>query len=69
MEMARYQHKKILKHSSNLIFVYTDGSGIDNHVGAVAVSSLTRLTKIVYIGNRETLTVYVAELQGIKLAL
>jgi hypothetical protein len=68
-EMARYQHKKLLKHSSNRIFIYTDGSGIDNHVGAAAVSPLTRSTKMAYMGNSETSTVYVAELQGIKLAL
>lgn len=54
---------------SNSTFVYTDGSGIDNHVGAAAVSPLTRYTRIVYIGKSETSTVYTTELQGIKLAL
>jgi hypothetical protein len=33
------------------------------------VSPLTRCTKMAYMGNRETLTVYAAELQCIKLAL
>lgn len=67
--MARNQHKEFLKHSSNCIFIYTNGSGIDNQVGAAAVSPLTRSTKIVYIRNSETSTVYAAELQGIKLTL
>ncbi|PQE10727.1 reverse transcriptase protein [Rutstroemia sp. NJR-2017a WRK4] len=66
---AKKQHKESLKHSSNRIFIYTDGSGIDNQVGAAAVSPLTRSTKMVYMGNSETSTVYAAELQGIKLAL
>jgi YD repeat-containing protein len=68
-ERARNQHKEFLKHSSNYILIYTDGSGIDNQVGAAAVSPLTRSTKMTYMGNSETSTVYAAELQGIKLAL
>ena len=67
--MARNQHKEFLKHSSNCIFIYTDGSGINNQVGAAAVSPLTRSTKMVYMGNSETSTVYAAKLQGINLAL
>lgn len=68
-EMAKNQHKEFLKHSSNRIFIYTDGSSINNQVGAAAVSPLTRSTKMTYMGNSETSTVYTAELQGIKLAL
>ncbi len=67
--MARIQHKEFLKQPSNSLFVYTDGSGIDNHVGAAAVSPLTRCTKLTYMGDSETSTVYAAELQGIRLAL
>jgi ribonuclease HI len=53
----------------NSLFVYTNGSGINNHVGAVAVSPLTRCTKLAHMGDSETSTVYAAELQGIRLAL
>lgn len=68
-EAATVQHKECLRDPSNNLYVYTDGSGIDGHVGAAAVSPLIRDTKIAYMGNNETTTVYVAELQGIKMAL
>jgi ribonuclease HI len=68
-EAARTQHKEFLKHPSNSLFVYTDGSGINNHIGAAAVSPLAKCTKQVYMGDSETSTVYAAELQGIRLAL
>ena len=42
---------------------------MNNHVGAAAVSPLTRCTKVAYMGNSETSTVYAAELQCIRLAL
>jgi hypothetical protein len=61
-EMAKNQHKELLKHSSNCIFIYTDGSGINNQVGAAVVSPLTRSTRIIYMGNSETSTVYAVEL-------
>jgi hypothetical protein len=38
-------------------------------VGAAAVSPLTRCTKLAHMGDNETLTVYAAKLQGIRLAL
>lgn len=68
-ERAKAEHAKFLRSPSKGMFVYTDGSGIGDHVGAAAVSSLTRSSKTTYMGDSETSTVYAAELQGIKLAL
>ena len=68
-EIARTQQKEFLKTPSNSIFVYTDGSGIDDNIGAAAVSPLTQCTKMAHMGSSETSTVYAAELQGINLAL
>tara|TARA_R110002060_G_scaffold45792_2_gene57126 strand:+ start:281 stop:802 length:522 start_codon:yes stop_codon:yes gene_type:complete len=68
-ETARTQHNEFLKHPSNSLFVYTVGSGFNNHVGATAVSPSMRITELAYMGDSETSTVYAAELQGIRLTL
>jgi hypothetical protein len=51
------------------IEIYTDGSGIDHKIGAIAVALLLGRAKKTYIGDNHTSTVYAAELKGIYLAL
>jgi ribonuclease HI len=65
------QHDNI---ESGTIYIYTDGSGINSHVGAATVApalqiSGIRTTKIEYMGISTISTVYSAELRGLVLVL
>jgi len=74
-EAAISHHQDIA--ASSALCVYTDGSGIDGHVGAAAVtlsmpcspSSPVLQRRTFYMGRETESTVYAAELKGIALAL
>lgn len=67
-EKAQARHDKEAT-KSGVVSIYTDGSCINHHVGAAAVLPQTGEIRKSYMGTDEVSTVYVAELQGIRLAL
>ena len=62
------QHDRIIADENNTC-IYTDGSRIEGHTGAAAVWPNRQQTESTYMGPATTSTVYVAELQGICIAL
>lgn len=66
--LALITHERLLVEKTSLIY-YTDGSGIDDHVGGAAVNHRTGAQRGRYIGALSEYTVYIAEVIGILLAL
>ena len=64
---AKKQHDDTI-HSPCTICVYTNGSGIDGHIGAAAYSPTTSTIKHQYLGSETEYNVYVAEATAIELA-
>lgn len=69
VEKAQARHQHGISNVPNAIHIYTDGSGINGHIGAAAVCTTTNQTKSAYMGDDTVSTVYAGELQGISLAL
>ncbi|KAF2473707.1 uncharacterized protein BDR25DRAFT_311906 [Lindgomyces ingoldianus] len=67
-ETARERHDRETATDQDLS-IYTDGSGMDDGIGAAAVCPHTQQTCSAYPGLSTTSTVYAAELYGINLAL
>ena len=65
---AKKYHDEMI-HEPTTICFYTDGSGIDGHIGAAAHCPQTSGTKQQYLGTDSAQNVYVAELYAIKLAI
>ena len=62
-----------LKHNTthydeNTLTIYTDGSGIEGHVGAAAYSPKTSQTRQQYLGSDEEHNIYSAEVTAFELA-
>jgi ribonuclease HI len=56
-------------HDPHTLYIYTDGSAIDGHVGAAAYCPTTSQTKRQYLGTAQQHNVYTAELTGFELAI
>ena len=76
-EVARALHDKIEKESlqqaaldrTPTVLFFTDGSGYEGQVGASAVAPREGVFQRRYLGTTEESTVYVAELNGIEIAV
>lgn len=68
-ENAITEHNTIVPPGQPTTAVYTDGSGINGRVGAAGVFTKHQETRSMYMGEQSETSVYVAELQGILLAL
>ena len=68
-EQATKKQQEQMANTRDYLHIYTDGSGINDEIGAAAVSPMLHDTRKAYMGDSTTSTVFAAELQGIRLAL
>ena len=70
-DQAKEQHESSLRENDipNVIHIYTDGSGIENHIGAAAYSPTISESAHHYLGKADTANVYAAELVAIYLGI
>jgi ribonuclease HI len=68
-EQATKAHDTILLEQTEAKMIYTDGSGINNKIGAAAVAPELGIIKQAFMGEESMSTVYSAELEGIHMAL
>ncbi|KAF7905144.1 uncharacterized protein EAF01_005665 [Botrytis porri] len=67
---GKEEHDSVMSRShSSALVLYTDGSCINDKVGALAVTSDGFVTHWLYLGRASEATVYTAELRGILPAL
>jgi ribonuclease HI len=62
-------HEKCIALTPHHWRIYTDGSGINGHVGASATCPQSQIRKQAYLGPDKEFTVPIAELVGLALAL
>jgi hypothetical protein len=70
------ENKKVAKkryeetvNDPNTLCIFTDGSGINGHIGAAVYTPQTSEAKHLYLGNDKQFNVYTAELSAINLAI
>ena len=70
-DKAKEEHENFLKDNNtpNALHIYTDGSGIENHIGAAAHSPTTSTSAHQYLGKADAANVYAAELTAIHLGI
>ena len=72
-EAARASHDKVIQQAAldrtPTVLFFTDGSGYEGQVGASAVAPREGVFQRRYLGTTEESTVYVAELNGIEMAV
>ena len=70
-DKAKEEHENFLRDNNtpNIIYIYTDGSGIENHIGAAAYSPTTSTVAHDYLGKTDNANVYAAELTAIHLGV